>query len=90
MLSSAICSVPVCKIDYFGCVLRARSRQMASGRSGCAGVGLLWNERWGIKAGQEECWGSVERVKNEVETVIKQAVGGIRVEISKKGDNLRG
>lgn len=26
----------------------------------------------------------------EVETVIKQAVGGIRVEISKKGDNLRG
>lgn len=65
MLSSAICSVPVCKIDYFSCVLRARSRQMASGRSGCAGVGLLWNERWGIKAGQEECWGSVERVKND-------------------------
>lgn len=39
MFSSAICSVRVCKIDYFCCVLRARSKQMAVGRSGCAGWG---------------------------------------------------
>lgn len=33
MFSSAICSVRVCKIDYFCCVLRAHSEQMAAGRS---------------------------------------------------------
>lgn len=41
--SSAICSVRVCKRDYFCCVFKARSKQMVVGRSGCVGVGLLWN-----------------------------------------------
>lgn len=43
MFSSAICSVRVWKRDSFCCVFKAHSKQMVVGRSGCVGVGLLWN-----------------------------------------------